>query len=209
MREATLSLRAAHSTGACGSRSRTARNPVHQGIAILLAALLSASGAAATQGQAPPEPAAPRKAAIPHPEERTLDNGLRVIAVQKHGVPLVAVRLLLKTGAESDPPDHAGLADMSASLLTKGTKSKTAEQMSREVEALGATIESGASWDYSAINLSALSSNFSEALAYVADAARNATFAAGEIARLATRTSTHCRWRFKSRDRSPPSSPCG
>src|SRR4051794_16725666 len=88
----------------------------------------------------PPAPSAPREVSVPQPVEKTLGNGLRVIVVQKSGVPLVATRLLVKTGGEADPSARAGLADMTASLLTKGTTTKTAEQIARGVEALGATI---------------------------------------------------------------------
>lgn len=139
---------------------------------------------ARAEQQTPPPPAAPREASVPQPAERMLANGLRVIVVRKKRLPLVAARLMIRTGAEADPSDHGGLADMTASLLTKGTTTRTAEQIAREVEGLGATMESGAGWDVSFVNLSALSSNFSEAMKYVADVARHPTFAQDEIDRL-------------------------
>ena len=132
----------------------------------------------------PPPPTAPREVKVPQPVERTLPNGLRVIVVQKGGVPLVAARLMIKTGGEADPAGIAGLADMTASLLTKGTTTKTAEQIARGVEALGATMEANANWDYSAVTLSALASNLPRAMSYVADVVRNPTFATEEIERL-------------------------
>lgn len=133
---------------------------------------------------APPAPAAPRAAQIPQPVEKTLANGLRVIVVQKANVPLVAVRLVIKTGGEADPPNRAGLADMTATLLTKGTKTRTAEQIAQQVEALGATLETGAAWDNSFAQLSVLSSNLPQAMKYVADVVRNPTFTQEEIDRL-------------------------
>jgi zinc protease len=132
----------------------------------------------------PPPPAAPREPQLPKPAEKTLANGLRVIVVQKPGVPIVAVRLLIKTGAEADPPNLAGLADMTASLLTKGTKTRSAVQIARGVEALGATLESGGGWDNSFVSLNVMSSNLPRALIYVADIVRNPVFATGEIERL-------------------------
>jgi zinc protease len=150
--------------------------------ALLIIALLQWSAFA--QQVAPPPPAAPRDVTVPQPVERTLTNGLRVIVVQKSSVPLVAARLMVKSGGEADPAGSAGLADMTASLLTKGTTTKSAEQIARGVEALGATIESGAAWDSSAVNLSALSSNVAQAMTYVADVVRNPTFKSDEIERL-------------------------
>jgi zinc protease len=134
--------------------------------------------------QTPPPPGPPRAVKVPQPSEKTLANGLRVIVVEKTGLPLVAARLLIKTGSEADANDLAGLADMTASLLTKGTKTKSAEQIALGVEALGATIESGAGWDNSYVNLSALANKFSEAMNYVADVVLHPTFAQGEIDRL-------------------------
>ena len=89
--------------------------------------------------------------------ERTLKNGLRVIVVPKRAVPLVDARLLIKTGGEADPPNLSGLADMTASLLTKGTKTRNAVQIARGVEALGTTLESGAMWDASFVTVNVTS----------------------------------------------------
>ncbi len=132
----------------------------------------------------PPPPAAPREPHLPKPAEKTLSNGLRVIVVQKPGVPIVATRLLIKTGAEADPANLAGLADMTASLLTKGTKMRNAVQIARGVEALGATLESAGAWDNSFVSLDVMSSNLPKALGYVADIVRNPVFANDEIERL-------------------------
>ncbi len=132
----------------------------------------------------PPPPAAPREPHLPKPAEKMLSNGLRVIVVQKPGVPIVATRLLIKTGAEADPANLAGLADMTASLLTKGTKTRSAVQIARGVEALGATLESAGAWDNSFVSLDVMSSNLPKALGYVADIVRNPVFANDEIERL-------------------------
>jgi zinc protease len=132
----------------------------------------------------PPPPAAPREPQLPKPAEKTLANGLRVIVVQKPGVPLVATRLLIKTGAEADPADLPGLADMTASLLTKGTKTRNAVQIARDVDALGASLESGGAWDNSFVSLSVMSSNLSKALPFVSDIVRNPVFKNDEIERL-------------------------
>ena len=132
----------------------------------------------------PPPPAAPREPVLPKPVEKTLKNGLRVIVVQKRGVPIVESRLLIKTGSEADPPELAGLADMTASLLTKGTKTRSAEEIARGVDALGATLQSGAGWDASNISLNVMSANLPKAIGYLADVVRNPAFANDEIERL-------------------------
>ena len=132
---------------------------------------------------APPPPAAPREVKLPQPVEKTLANGLRVIVVPKHDIPLVAARLMVKTGAAADPADRDGLAQLTATVLTKGTKTKSAVQIARGIEALGATLTSEAAWDSTSVDLSVMSSNLTSAMAYVADVARNATFAKEEFDR--------------------------
>jgi zinc protease len=116
--------------------------------------------------------------------EKTLKNGLRVIVVQKPGVPLVAARLVVRTGAEADPRDKGGAADMTAALLTKGTRKRSAEQIALGVEALGATLESGAAWDNSAVSLGVMTSKLPQAMDYLADVVLHPTFSAEELERL-------------------------
>jgi zinc protease len=146
-------------------------------------ALALALLAAAQIETTPPPPAPPRQVHLPTPAESTLANGLRVIVVEKHGVPLVAARLLVKSGEEADPADLPGLAEMTATLLTKGTKTRNAEQIAREVEVLGATLDSGAGWDNSFVAVSVMSSKLSTAMGYMADVVRNPTFANEELER--------------------------
>jgi zinc protease len=131
----------------------------------------------------PPPPAAPRDPKLPQPVEKVLANGLRVIVVPKHDIPLVAARLMVKAGGAADSNGKAGLAELTATVLTKGTKTKSAEEIARGVEALGATLGASAGWDSSSINLSVMSSNLPKAMESMADVARNATFAKQEFER--------------------------
>jgi zinc protease len=146
-------------------------------------ALLLALLAVAQIETTPPPPAPPRPVQIPKPAESTLPNGLRVIVVEKHSIPLVAARLLVRSGTEADPGDLPGLAEMTATLLTKGTKTRNAEQIAREVEALGATLDSGAGWDNSFVAVSVMSSKLPKAMGYMADVVLHPTFANDELER--------------------------
>jgi zinc protease len=132
----------------------------------------------------PPPPAAPRQPEIPTPVEKTLANGVRVLVVEKHGLPLVTERVVIRSGAEEDPPQLAGLADMTASLLTKGTTTRTAKQIAEGVEALGTTLDSGAGFDASFVSIDVLSTNLNAATGFVADVIRHPTFQQEELDRL-------------------------
>lgn len=131
----------------------------------------------------PPAPTAPRDPKLPQAIERTLANGLRVIVVPKHDIPLVAGRLMVKAGRAADPHGKAGVAELTATVLTQGTKTQSAEEIARGVEFLGATLDASATWDATMIDVSVMSSNLGEAMKYVADVTRNATFAKDEFER--------------------------
>ena len=136
----------------------------------------------------PPAPSAPRQPHIPTPVEKTLANGLRVVVVETHNVPLVSARLVIKTGGEADPAGRAGVADTTASLLTKGTTTKSAEAIAQGVEALGATLTSGAGFDASNVDLNVMSPKLPEAMAFLADVVRHPTFRKDEIERQKAQT---------------------
>jgi zinc protease len=146
-------------------------------------ALLFARLAAAQIETAPPPPEPLRPVHLPRAVQATLPNGLRIIVVEKHGVPLVAARLLIATGSEADPPRLPGLAAMTATLLSKGTATRSAEQIARDVEVLGATLDTGAGWDNSFPAVDVMSSRFPKALANLADVMLHPAFAQAEVER--------------------------
>jgi len=131
-----------------------------------------------------PPPAGPAVvAAIPSPQELTLPNGLRVIVVEKHDLPLVTANLVASGGAATDPPLRAGLGSLTADLLTKGTKTRSATQIAAEIESLGGSIDSSAQWDGASASVTVKSDQLVPALAILADVARNPAFAPDELER--------------------------
>lgn len=155
--------------------------------ALGLVAVPAAAGAQKGDGPggltSPPPPAAPRAVAFPTPVEKTLKNGLRVIAVERSGMPLVSAELLVKSGGEVDPAGLAGLADTTAELLTKGTEKRSAPEIAEAIEALGGSINSGAAWDNSSVSVTVMSTKIEPALDILADVVRNPSFKQEEIDR--------------------------
>ena len=151
----------------------------------LLALLLFSFGVSAQTPQAtPPPPAPPRSANLPKPVDQTLPNGLRVIVIERRETPLVSAQLLIKNGGEVDPPELAGLADLTASLLTKGTQSRDATKIAEQIESLGGSLESGARWDSSFATVGVMSDKISPAMEILADVVRRPTFKSEEVERL-------------------------
>lgn len=151
---------------------------------LLVVLCLSVVVSAQTPQATPPPPAPPRSGTFPKPIEQTLPNGLRVIVIERRESPLVAAQLLIKNGGEIDPPELAGLADMTASLLTKGTQSRDATKIAQEIESLGGSLESGARWDSSFATVGVMSAKISQATEILADVVRRPTFKSEEVERL-------------------------
>ncbi|HEX7723790.1 MAG TPA: pitrilysin family protein [Pyrinomonadaceae bacterium] len=147
--------------------------------------VVCASNSIAQSPQAtPPPPTAPHSVVFPKPVEKTLANGLRVIVIPRTQMPLVTAQLLIKSGGEVDPSDLSGVADMTASLLTRGTSTKSATQIAEAIEAIGGSLNSGAGWDASSISTSVMSPRIGQALELLADVARNPAFKDEEIERV-------------------------
>ena len=131
--------------------------------------------------ETPPAPSAPKSVNIPAVKENKLKNGLQTVVVERKNVPLVTVELLVKSGAETESAAKAGLADMTASLLTKGTASRTAEQIAEQIEFLGGSINTGAGWNNSVVVVNVMSDKLDQALAIMSDAVLNPSFKQSEI----------------------------
>jgi zinc protease len=128
-----------------------------------------------------PAPGPPRSVVIPSVKETKLKNGLTVAVIEKKGVPLVTVQLLVKNGAGVEDKSKAGLANLTADLLTKGTKTRSATQIAEEIEFLGGSIFSSAGWQNSTVGLSITSDKFDKAMEMLSDVALNPSFAEDEL----------------------------
>ena len=67
-----------------------------------------------------PLPQPPRTTSLPALHEQALRNGITVVVAPRHHTPLVTMVLLVRAGPEFDAPGQAGVAAMTAALLTKG-----------------------------------------------------------------------------------------
>jgi zinc protease len=138
--------------------------------------------------ETPPPPSAPRSAKIPAIVEKKLPTGLTVATVERKNVPLVTVRLLVKAGASSEQREEAGLANLTASMLTKGTKTRSASQIAEQVEFLGGSINSGAGWNNSVVTITVMGDKLDAAMAILADVVLNPAFKQEELDLLKSQT---------------------
>ncbi len=131
------------------------------------------------------EPVAP---ATPAVGDFRLDNGMRVLVVEKTGLPLVSARLSFNAGIANEQPGKAGVASMTAALLTQGTATRTAPQIATEIEQLGASVGAGSGADFSNVYGNAPANVFPQTVALMADLVRNPAFAAEELGRQRDQT---------------------
>ena len=90
-----------------------------------------------------PAPAPARPIQLGEYNNFTLDNGLEVIVVENHKLPVVSYQVSLKHDALIEG-EQAGYTSMAGSLLTKGTKTRTKAQLDEEIDFLGASLNAGA-----------------------------------------------------------------
>jgi zinc protease len=127
---------------------------------------------------------------IPRPTEITLPNGLTVMVLEDHRLPLVTARLtILGAGALNDPPDVPGLANVTAAMLKEGTKTLSSKQIAEQSDQLGATIGAQAPWasETATFTASGLSDNASQWIALASDILLNPSFPEGELNKLKQR----------------------
>ena len=144
--------------------------------------------ASAQQPTTAPEPLPLKPAAFPPFQEAVLPNGLRLVVVENHRLPVVSLSLSFPAGKLVDPPGKEGLAAMAAGLLTKGAGTRTGDQVAEAIERVGGSIGAGAGNDFLTISAGVLSKDAALAFDLTGDAAVRPRFDPTEISLLRTQT---------------------
>ncbi len=113
-----------------------------------------------------------------------LANGLAVQVVERRDIPKVAVGMMVRVGATSDPPDRSGLASMTAEMLEEGTVSRTSLQIEAELDRLGSHLSTGGSREWSAVSLDCLKRHLPASFELMADVLMQPSFPGEELERL-------------------------
>lgn len=136
----------------------------------------------------PPAPLAPKPIVLPTPAVRVLPNGLKLLVVERHALPLLTLRVVVKAGAEADPPELAGTAELVAAVLNQGTTRRSARAIAEAIDSAGGTMTTGAAWDNSFASLSVLADSTELAFDLLADMIIRPAFAPAEIERRRQQT---------------------
>ncbi|CAN5170543.1 hypothetical protein BH23GEM4_BH23GEM4_16480 [soil metagenome] len=150
----------------------------------------TAMAAAAPAKQPPPEALPLKPVSFPQFTERTLPNGMRLIVLEKHDLPVANVNLYIQSGESADPVEKIGLAEMTADLLTKGTRTRSAQQIAETIEGVGGNLSATSGLDYTTVSATALTDQLPLLFDLVSDVALRPTFPQDELEAQRKRTLT-------------------
>ncbi|TMB50869.1 MAG: insulinase family protein, partial [Deltaproteobacteria bacterium] len=158
------SVRAAREGGAAAAGRGLVKT-----LALLL--VLAAPGLAADELRLPPVTRA------------TFDNGLRVLVVEYHELPLVEFHVIVGAGAAQDPPGKEGVAALTAGTLTRGTGKLSADELARAIDSLGGRISATPGTDGTIVTAEFLSPDFAAGLDLLRQVLLDPAFARDEVRR--------------------------
>ena len=117
-----------------------------------------------------------------------LENGMVLLLSERHTIPSVTINMLIKAGQVSEPSDKAGLAHITAGLLTEGTKKRSSSQIAEEIEFVGGGIGASGGDDSASVNLTILKKDLDLGLDILSDILLNPVFSEEEIIRKVRET---------------------
>jgi zinc protease len=148
--------------------------------AALIPALLAAQ--AVDRSRPPSLPPTP-PLRVPAPVSTTLPNGLELVVVGMHKVPVVDVSLVTDAGSMRDPADLPGLATFTATMLQQGAGARGALDIADEAAYLGARLNTAAGYDAAIASIHVPKRRLGPALDLLADVVLRPTFPDSEMAR--------------------------
>lgn len=131
-----------------------------------------------------PAVGAPLSLDLPEVQDYRLENGLRVVLVERTALPLVSLELQFQGGASAHPAGQAGLAALTADMLDEGTATRSSMEIADAVDLLGASLSSSAGYDASQIRLAVLRTRFAQALEILADVVMRPSFPESDLERI-------------------------
>jgi zinc protease len=132
----------------------------------------------------PPKAGPPVAVHLPVPEEIKLANGLEVLLVQAHSLPLISAMLAVKAGSENNPRGKEGLSSLTASAMGEQTTTRSLEQLADAEERLGTRIVSLGAIDGSTVSMTVLSNHAGESMDLFSDVVEHPAFKEDDLDRL-------------------------
>jgi zinc protease len=135
-----------------------------------------------------PQAGAPKAVRTPQPQRFALANGLQVVLVERHDLPVVSLQLVMAGGSAADPADRTGQASACMALLSQGTQQLDKVHLAERLADLAASLESWASVDRQGLQLAVLSRHLDAALGLFADSLLQPAMRDDELGRWVARS---------------------
>src|SRR6266404_6253549 len=121
---------------------------------------------------------------LPPHERVVLKNGLTLLLMEKHGVPIVSLAAIVKAGAVADPAGEEGLASVTAGLLRKGTARRSAQKFAEDLDFIGGNFTADAGADFTSISGEFLTKDLDKGLDLFSDAVLHPAFTQAEVDKM-------------------------
>ena len=102
--------------------------------------------------------------AVPKVYENSLENGLKIYGIENDEVPLIRFNLTIDGGQLLESMDKLGVANLTATLLNKGTKNKTVKELEEAIQELGAFVSIYSDKESITLSGTTLSKNYAKTL---------------------------------------------
>src|SRR5438132_4412006 len=126
---------------------------------------------------------ASKPAPIAEIQKFELSNGLRLVVREDPRLPLVSMSALFRSGLLAETPNTNGITRLTARVLLKGTKTRTAEQIANQIEAIGGSISTDAGNNSMSVGVHLMKPDLKTGVDLLADVLLNATFPDQAVAR--------------------------
>lgn len=117
-------------------------------------------------------------------EEFTADNGLHVFVIENHEQPTVNINLIMRGGESHDAKGKEGAVSMALDMLSKGTATRTAQQIAETLDGLGASVGGSVGAEAVTVTASSLKKHIDVVMSVMADQLLNPSFPADELEKL-------------------------
>ncbi|MEZ5308628.1 MAG: pitrilysin family protein [Pyrinomonadaceae bacterium] len=144
-------------------------------LTVIPAAKLGAENVAVDRKTVPGLGAAP-DVSFPAVQRAELSNGLKIILLERHSVPIINIALAADAGAASDGVRKAGVADLAMDLIDSGTAKLSAFEIADRLDAVGASLSASNSLDQSVVYLRSTKGGIADSLGIMSDVVLNPSF---------------------------------
>jgi zinc protease len=113
-----------------------------------------------------------------------LKNGMTVLLMEQHEVPLISFHAVIRAGGVADPAGKEGIASVTAGLLRKGTTTRSADQISEALDFLGGQLGANAGPDSSSVSAEFVKKDLAKGLDLLTDVMMNPVFPQDETSKM-------------------------